>query len=73
MLTVAPSVFRPKSTEGPRMISIRSTSSRGIRSKFTSSTVGSLSLTPSRNTLMPCGSPVTGDAEKPRSDRSGWY
>ena len=54
------------------MTSIRSASSRGIRSKLTSSTVGSLIRTPSRNTLSPWGRPVTDEAEKPRSVRFGW-
>src|SRR5215467_7679279 len=71
-LIAAPSVFRPKSTEGPRITSSRSTASRGIRSKFTSSTVGSLIRTPSRKTLTPCGSPVTGDTTNPRMETVGW-
>src|SRR5204863_94679 len=62
----------PKRTDGPRTTSTRSTASRGIRSKFTSSTVGSFSRTPSRNTLSPWGSPVTGEATNPRMVRSGW-
>ncbi len=50
---------------------MRPTASSGIRSKFTSSTVGSLIRTPSRKTLTPCGSPVTGDTTNPRSVRVG--
>src|SRR5881397_2168238 len=72
MLIAPPSVFRPKRTEGPRITSTRSTSSSGIRSKFTSSTVGSLRRTPSRKTLSPGGRPVTGEIVNPRSERSGW-
>ena len=71
-LMAPPSVLRPNRAEGPRITSMRSTSSSGIRSKFTSSTVGSLRRTPSRKTLKPWGSPVTGDAVNPRSVRLGW-
>src|SRR5712664_2501210 len=67
------SVFLPKSTDGPGTTSIRSTSSVGRRSKLISSAVGSLTRTPSRNTLTPCGTPVTEVAWNPRSEMSGWY
>jgi len=42
-----------------------------MRSKFTSSTVGSLMRTPSRKTLTPWGSPVTGEAKNPLRLRLG--
>ena len=71
MLMAPPSVLRPKSALGPRITSMRSTSSSGSRSKLTSSTVGSFTRTPSTNTLMPCGTPVTEVAWKPRNDTSG--
>src|SRR5207249_1559395 len=44
--------------------------SSGSRSKFTSWASGSLARTPSTYTVTPCGSPITGDTWKPRSDTS---
>ena len=72
MLIEPPSALRPKSAVGPRMTSMRSMSSSGIRSKFTSSAVGSFTRTPSTKTLMPCGTPVTEVTWKPRRDTSVW-
>src|SRR5439155_24056258 len=65
-------VFLPNRTESPGITSMRSRSSVGRRSKLISSAVASLTRTPSRNTLTPCGTPVTEVPWNPRKERSGW-
>jgi len=72
MFRTPPSVLRPKTAAGPRISSTRSMSSSGSRSKLISSTVGSFTRTPSTNTLIPCGAPVTDVPWNPRTEKSIW-
>ena len=66
-LSAPPRLFLPCTADGPRSTSARSTASNGIRSKNSSCASGSLMRTPSRKTLIPCGTPATGDTVNPRS------
>src|SRR5262252_1715180 len=68
-----PSVFRPNTGFDPGINWNPAIADCGTRSQFTTSPNASLMRTPSWNTEIPCGTPRSGDAVKPRKLMSGWY